>query len=314
MCGARKNIGGTLYTLTYGRPVAVHVDPIEKKPFFHVLPGERALSIATAGCNLRCKFCQNWQISQADPAKKRAYRLSPRQIVKLAQKKDCPAIAYTYTEPTIFYEYMLETAKLAKKAGILNVVHSCGFINPKPLRRLTKYVDAFNVDLKGFNKGFYRKMSAGRRGPILKAIKIIKEEGAWLELTNLIIPTENDSPKTIRRMCEWIKKNLGPNVPLHFARFYPQYKLKQHPPTPIKSLERAREIAREVGLNYVYVGNVPGHKAESTYSPYTGKLLIRRRGYTLLENNLKDGKSKFSGKKIPGIWQEDLQKNAASKK
>lgn len=305
LCGARKNINGKLYTLTYGKPVAIHIDPIEKKPFFHVLPGSRSFSIATAGCNLRCIFCQNWQISQANPSKAKSYKLSPEQIVNIAEKNNCSSIAYTYTEPTIFYEYMLDIAKIARQRGILNVMHTCGFIKPKPLRNLCKYMDAANVDLKGFAPDFYTKMSSGKLEPVLKAIKIIKEEGVWLEITNLIIPNSNDDTEVIRNMCEWIKENVGVNVPLHLSRFYPNYKLQSLPPTPVETLEKARKIAMDVGLNYVYIGNVPGHPAENTYSPYTKRVLIKRSGYTVTENNIINGKSKFTSKEIPGIWKEE---------
>jgi pyruvate formate lyase activating enzyme len=301
-CGVRINIEGKLYSLVYGKPVAVHIDPIEKKPLSHFLPGTRVLSIATAGCNLGCIFCQNWQISQVKPEEADHYNLSPLQVVALAATYECPSIAYTYTEPTIFYEYMLDTAILAKSAGIKNVMHSCGYINPEPLKRLLKYMDAANVDLKGFSEEYYEEMCFGRLEPVLTTIKTVKEEGVWLEITNLIVPGKNDDPKMIRTMCKWIRKELGPDVPLYFGAFHPNYKLKGVPPTPIKTLEMAHKIAREEGLNYVYIGNVYGHMTEHTYCPKCGKIVIKRAGYTILENNLKHGKCKFCGEKIPGVW------------
>lgn len=301
-CGVRINIEGKLYSLVYGKPVAVHVDPIEKKPLSHFLPGTAVFSIATAGCNLGCIFCQNWQISQVKPEEADHYNLSPEQIVTLALTYECPSIAYTYTEPTIFYEYMLDIAKLAKKAGIRNVMHSCGYINPKPLKELLKYMDAANIDLKGFSEEYYQEMCLGRLEPVLTVLKTVKEEGVWLEITNLVVPGKNDDPKMIRKMCKWIIKNLGPDVPLYFGAFYPHYKLKGVPPTPVKTLEKAYEIAKEEGLNYVYIGNVYGHMTEHTYCPKCGRVVIKRRGYTILENNLKDGRCKFCEQRIVGVW------------
>jgi pyruvate formate lyase activating enzyme len=301
-CGVRININGELYSLVYGKPVAVHIDPIEKKPLSHFLPGTPVFSIATAGCNLGCIFCQNWQISQVKPEEADHYNLSPEQVVALAVSYECPSIAYTYTEPTIFYEYMLDTAKLAKKAGIKNVMHSCGYINPKPLKELLKYMDAANIDLKGFSEEYYEEMCFGRLEPVLTTLKTVREEGVWLEITNLIVPGKNDDPKMIRKMVKWIKKNLGPDVPLYFAAFHPHYKLKGVPPSPVKTLEMAYKIAREEGLNYVYIGNVYGHMTENTYCPRCGKVVIKRLGYKILENNLKNGRCKFCGEKIPGVW------------
>ncbi len=302
-CGVRKNIGGKLYSLVYGKPGAVHIDAIEKKPLFHVLPGSRTFSIATAGCNLRCKFCQNWQISQAKPEEVQSVNLEPAQVVAKTKESNCKSITYTYTEPTIFYEYALETAKIARKEGLKNYMHSAGFINPKPLRELCKYLDAANVDLKGFSEDYYQKFCQGHLKDILRSLKIIKEEGVWLEITNLIIPTLNDDPKLIREMCMWIKDNLGAETPVHFSRFYPMYKLRNLSPTPISTLEKARKIARDVGLKFVYIGNIPGHQGENTYCPACHKLLIERVGYSILSNNLEKGRYKFCRRKIPGIWE-----------
>lgn len=301
-CKVRENRDGKLYSLVYGKPCAVHIDPIEKKPFFHVAPSSSVFSIATVGCNLRCIFCQNWQISQTSPEETRYYDMEPVQTVDALTKTGSRIIAYTYTEPTVFYEYMLDTARLIKEQGFFNTMHSCGYINPAPLKELLKYMDAINIDLKGFNERFYRKMSSGRLGPVLETLKTIKQEGVWLEITNLIIPSANDDPEDIRKMCEWIKENLGEDTPLHFGRFFPNYKLINLPPTPTETLERARQIALDVGLKYVYIGNLPGNPAENTYCPECGELLVKRVGYIVEENNIIDSKCKFCGYKIAGRW------------
>ncbi|MDD5382087.1 MAG: AmmeMemoRadiSam system radical SAM enzyme [Candidatus Margulisbacteria bacterium] len=302
LCGVRINLEGKLYSLVYGKPIAIHVDPIEKKPLSHFLPGTTAFSISTAGCNLGCVFCQNWQISQVKPEEAEHYNFEPEKIVNMALDARSPTIAYTYTEPTIFYEYMLATAKLAKKKGLRNIMHSCGYINPEPLKELLKYMDACNIDLKGFSEDFYQQMCYGRLEPVLETIKTIKKQGVWLEITNLVIPGKNDDPKMIRAMCRWIKANVGPDVPLYFSAFYPQYKLANVPPTPVESLEKAYKIAREEGLNFVYVGNVYGHLKENTYCPKCGEAVVKRLGFSIEANNLINGKCKFCGYKMPGVW------------
>lgn len=306
VCTVRINRDGMLYTLGYGNPIAVHVDPIEKKPFFHVLPGTGAFSIAVAGCNMRCLFCQNWQISQSRPDESEAYDMPPEEVVSRAIASKSPFIVYTYTEPTVFYEYMLDISKLARAGGLRNGMHTCGYINPEPLKELLKYMDAVNVDLKGFNEEFYRKMGMmAELKPVLDTIKTIKDEGVWLELTNLVIPGQNDDPGEIRRMCLWIKEKLGDEVPLHFSRFTPSFQLQNLPPTPLKKLEEAYRIAKEAGLKYVYIGNVPGHpQGENTYCPHCGKAIVGRIGYQILENNIKAGKCGFCGERIAGIWGE----------
>ena len=306
VCTVRINKDGKLYTLGYGNPVAVHIDPIEKKPFFHVAPGEPVFSLAVAGCNMRCIFCQNWQISQSRPDETQNYNLSPEEVVEKTIKSNCKFIAYTYTEPTVFYEYMLDIVKLAREKGIKNTMHSCGYINAEPLRELLKHMDAVNIDLKGFTEEFYAKIGLlAQLKPVLETLKIIKEDGIWLEITNLLIPGFNDDPKKIKEMCIWIKENLGDEVPLHFSRFIPNYKLQNLPPTPIEKLEEAYKIAKEVGLKYVYIGNVPGHAGENTYCPNCGKIIVKRIGYEILENNINDGKCKFCGYKIAGRWTPD---------
>jgi len=302
-CGVRENREGALYALSYGKLVALHIDPIEKKPLFHFLPGTKAFSIATAGCNLKCKFCQNWEISQKLPEEVNYEYIAPEDLVKKIRESGCNVIAYTYTEPTIFYEYMLETAKLARACGIKNVMHSSGYVNEKPLRELAKYMDAANIDLKGFSDDYYVKMSEGTLEPVLKSLKVLKEEKVHLEITNLVLPGYNDDNENVTKMCLWIKENLGPETPLHFSRFWPLYKLAALNPTPLETLERARKIAQGAGLKYVYIGNMPGHDGESTYCPRCKKIVVKRSGYSILEINLANGKCKFCGEFIEGVWQ-----------
>ncbi len=302
-CGVRENQNGALYTLSYSKAVSVHIDPIEKKPLFHFLPSTKAFSVATAGCNLRCKFCQNWEISQKKTEEVEFVYIKPEELVKKAITSGCFTIAYTYTEPTVFYEYMLETAKIAKAQGLRNVMHSCGYINEKPLRELIKYLDAANIDLKGFSEEYYAKVSGGTLEPVLNTLKILKKEGVHLEITNLVLPGLNDNPQEITRMCLWINENLGSDTPVHFSRFFPTYKFIALNPTPVETLEKAREIALECGLKYVYIGNVAGHQAENTYCPKCGKMVIERKGYFVSGFNLKDGKCSFCGEKIEGVWE-----------
>ena len=300
-CRARMNKDGTLYSLVYGKPCAVHVDPIEKKPFFHFLPGTTAFSIATAGCVLSCKFCQNWQISQAKPEDTDTYDLPPEKVVSNAVAYKCRSVTYTYTEPTVFYEYMYDTAVIAKKQGIKNTMHSCGYINEKPLRTLSKYMDAADIDLKGFTEDFYSRICSGSLRPVLNSLVILKEEGVWLEITNLVIPTLNDDLKIIREMSRWIVKNLGADVPIHFSRFFPHYKLTNLPPTPIETLEGARKTAMDAGLKFVYIGNIL-HEGENTFCPKCKKVLIERMGYFVKQNHVSNGKCKFCNTSIPGVW------------
>jgi pyruvate formate lyase activating enzyme len=301
-CGVRENRDGKYYSLVYGNPCAVHVDPVEKKPFYHLLPASTSFSIATAGCNFRCKFCQNWEISQTPPDETYNMELPPEKVVALAKKAGSRSIAYTYVEPTIFFEYMLDTARLAKKEGILNVCHSNGFINPGPLKDLCQVLDAANIDLKAFTEDYYSSMSQGRLAPVLQTLKTMKGQGVHVEITNLVVPTKNDDAEIVSKMCDWIKSELGPETPVHFSRFYPLYKLRNLPPTPVSTLEKIRQIAMNAGLEYVYIGNVPGHEGERTYCSRCKKLLIFRQGYSIGEVHLAKGKCKFCGKPIPGIW------------
>jgi pyruvate formate lyase activating enzyme len=300
-CNARKNIKGTLYSLVYGKSVSAAIDPIEKKPLYHFYPGSTAFSIGTVGCNLRCKQCQNWQTSQAKPGEFFTQDLAPEQIVDAAVNNGCKAIAYTYNEPTIFYEYMLDTAKRAKKSGIKNVMVSNGYINQEPLQELCKYMDGVNCDLKSFENNFYKKICAGTLSPVLDTLKILKKSKVWFEIAYLIIPTLNEDLVNIKKMCIWIKKNLGTAYPLHFTAFYPCYKLDNLPKTPSESQLKAREIALKVGLQYVYAGNVSTAEGNNTYCPNCKKLLIERYGFSVLANNLVNGNCSC-GHKIAGTF------------
>ncbi len=301
-CRARKNINGKLYALTYGQPVALHVDPIEKKPFAHVFPGTKSFSLATAGCNLRCKFCQNWEISQLDADEVNGEYVTPQDIVVRAKAAGAKTIAFTYTEPTIFYEYMLDIARVARQEGVACVMHSAGFINDAPLRELSQYLLAANIDLKGFDEKFYTSLTGGHLETVLNTLKILKEEGVWVEITNLLIPGANDSDEMIANLCLWVKDNLGAQTPIHFSRFYPMYKLVDLSPTPVATLKRAYTIAKKAGLEFVYIGNVPDTEGESIFCPVCGKLLIKRVGYTVLENHITDGHCPVCQHLVPGIW------------
>lgn len=301
-CGVRENRGGKLYTMVYGNPCALNNDPIEKKPFYHFLPGTLAFSIATAGCNLHCLYCQNWDISQKRPEETVNYDAPPEAVVSAALSRQSTSVAYTYSEPTIFYEYMLDTAHLARINGLRNVVISAGYINPDPLRQLCRVVDAIKIDLKGFNREFYRRVCSAERDPVLESIKTIHQEGVHLEIVNLVVPTLNDDLDELRELARWVRDNVGPDVPLHFTRFHPMYKLTNLPPTPVETLERAYDIAKEEGLHYVYVGNVPGHPGNNTLCPQCGRLLIARTGFSVMEYYLRDGKCPTCGTAIPGVW------------
>ena len=302
ICRSRVNKGGKLYTLAYGNPCAVNLDPIEKKPLFHFHPRSQALSIAATGCNFRCLNCQNWQISQVKPEAVRHYDLFPMAVVQKAIENQAASIAYTYSEPTTYFEYMLDTATIARKEGIYNLWVSNGFINPKPLQALCKVLDAANVNLKSFSDAVYRKLNGGRLKPVLETFKAMHDQGVHFEMTTLVVPGYVDDPEMIKSMCEWILENLGPNHPLHFLRFFPRYKLDRLPPTPVAKLTEFRNLAMKLGIRYVYVGNVPGHEGNHTYCHNCGRLLIKRTGYHIPEYNLNDDVCKFCNTKIPGIW------------
>jgi pyruvate formate lyase activating enzyme len=302
-CKNRINHKGKLYSIAYGNPCAVHIDPIEKKPLFHFLPTTKAFSIACAGCNLSCLNCQNWEISQVSPRETQNYDMMPSKVVELAKLNDCQTIAYTYSEPNTFYEYAMDTAQIAHQNGIRNVWKSSGYINEAPIRKIAKYLDAANIDLKSFDNNIYQKLNGAGLDPVLRTLKVLKEENVWLEITNLVIPTWTDNLDMIKRMCDWVAKNGLQDCPLHFNRFSPLYKLNQLPTTPVSTLEKARDIAVKAGIKYVFIGNVPGHLAENTYCPKCSKLLIERKGFSILNNFINKGKCKFCGEKIAGIWQ-----------
>jgi len=301
-CRVRVNYGGTLYTLVYGRLVAEHIDPIEKKPLDHFLPGTSVYSLATAGCNLSCLFCQNWQISQAFPEEAPFVARSPEEVVRLAIEAHCPSIAYTYTEPSVFYEYMLDCSRLAKQKGLSNVWVTCGYLNERPLRELAPYLDAANVDLKGFDERFYSKWCGAQLAPVLRTIEILKEEKVHIEITNLLVPGGNDDPDTIRKLCQWVVKNVGPQVPVHFSRYHPSYKMERPGPTPLATLRLARRIAAEEGLKYVYVGNIEEPEAMHTLCARCGETLIERRMFYVLANVVRSGTCPRCGARIPGVW------------
>jgi pyruvate formate lyase activating enzyme len=295
-CGVRKNVSGDLQSLVYGRLISANVDPIEKKPLFNFRPGSNVFSIATTGCNLHCKFCQNWEISQIINIPEREF--TPQEVVNAAKQSGCGGIAYTYTEPTIFYEFALETAKLAREAGLFNVWVSNGFINPAPLREIAKYLDAANIDIKG-DTAFYKKYAGGRLAPVMKTIRILHEKKVWTEVTNLLIPGLNDSDKQIKKMVADVAE-ISRAIPLHFSRYYPCYQMKTKP-TPASTLERAVKIGKKK-LKFVYAGNAVGNQWENTFCPKCGEKLVERRGIAFIVSNLKENRCPKCGIKIEGEW------------
>ena len=298
----RENRNGTYVTLSYGRPCVSHVDPIEKKPFFHVYPGKTAFSIATVGCNFTCKFCQNWDISQASPQDVRAPYRPPEEIVRMAAESKARAIAYTYSEPTIFTEYVLDCARAGREKGLASVVVSNGFIAAKPLEELCGAIAAIKIDLKAFTDTFYQDVCGGRLKPVQDTLKRLSVSKVWFEIVVLIIPTLNDGMDDIKRMAGWIAKELGPNVPVHFTRFHAAYKLQNLPDTPPRTLVRAREVARQEGCRFVYTGNMPGAESESTFCPQCQTALIRRDGHAVLSNDIVKGRCPKCQEVIPGVW------------
>jgi pyruvate formate lyase activating enzyme len=302
-CRTNFNHNGKLYSITYGNPCAIHVDPVEKKPLYHFLPATTAYSIATAGCNLACLNCQNWEISQASPRDTQNYDLMPDQVVKQAKLNNCRSIAYTYSDPVAFYEYTLDTSMLARQQGIRNLMISAGYINEDPLRRLLKYTDAGNIDLKSFDDSIYEMLNAGTLEPVLRTLKIFKEMGVWLEITNLVVPTWTDDLDMIKKMCEWLVDNELHMYPLHFSRFHPLYKLTNLPQTPVATLEKARQIALEAGIKYSYIGNVPGSGGTNTYCPKCKKLLIERIGFSIRQNHIVASHCGYCSEKIDGVWE-----------
>lgn len=301
-CGVRENQNGAYYTLVHSRPCSIHVDPVEKKPLFHFYPGTLAFSMATAGCNVNCKFCQNWEISQVRPEQVRSAEVSPDQLARLARDNGCVSIAYTYSEPVVFYEYVYDTAAAGNALGIKSLVISNGYIQQEPLRKLCSQVAGIKVDLKAFSEKFYREVVNGELKPVLESLVTIRKQKTWLEIVYLVVPTLNDSDQEFRGLCQWIRRELGSDVPIHFTRFHPEYLLKNLPPTPLKSLERAKRIADAEGLNYAYIGNVPGHPAENTYCPGCKEVVIQRTGFTIRKMSLKKGACAKCGTPVAGRW------------
>lgn len=302
-CGVRQNIDGVLYTFAYGEVIAANADPIEKKPLYHFLPGSTSFSIATIGCNFHCGFCQNWQISQQsfrDREHQAGRKFSPQELVDLALKYNCESISYTYTEPTIFFEYAFETAKLAKAAGLYNNFVTNGFMTKEMLQMIKPFLDAANVDLKSFRDDFYRNICAAKLTPVLDSIRLMKELGIWVEITTLVIPGQNDSKEELSDIAEFIA-GVDKNIPWHISRFHPDYKFDDYVPTPEITLKQTQELGFEAGLRYVYVGNVYGW-GNDTYCHACKKLLIKRDVFSVLENNIKEGKCSFCNAEIPGVF------------
>lgn len=301
-CYVRQNIKGKLVSLAYGKPYAVNVDPIEKKPLFHFLPGTKILSIGTSGCNMACKFCQNWDISEAKFDQERALDFPPERVAQMAIHYEAKSIAYTYNEPTIFAEYAMDTAKLGHEVNLKNVMVTNGYISPSAIKDVYRNIDGANVDLKALSEDFYQKLTLSHLQPVLECIKQLKELNVWIEITNLVIPTYNDDIKTVTEMCEWIMSELGEFVPLHFTAFHPDYKLKNIPQTKPGTLIKLRKHALDMGLKYVYVGNIINEEASSTYCHNCHSLLIRRSWYHNDIVNLENGKCKTCDAVIPGIF------------
>ncbi len=303
VCSVRENRGGVYYTLLHGRARAIHVDPIEKKPLFHYLPGTHALSVGGVGCNLQCIFCQNWDLSRSAPEEMPAVFTPPHGLVELARYSSCPTIAYTYNEPAVFAEYLMDTADAGHEAGIRSVAVSNGYLQQEALREIYGKMDAVKIDLKAFSETFYHRVAKGRLKPVLDSLLTLRAMNKWTEIVYLVIPTLNDGDEELRRAAAWIKQHLGAETPLHFTRFHPEYELKYLPVTPMAKLERAKAIAEAEGLHYVYIGNVPGHPAQNTFCPQCHALLVERAGFATVRVLLgKDGACPQCRHSIPGIW------------
>ncbi|CEG13729.1 conserved hypothetical protein [groundwater metagenome] len=307
ICGVRENRNGILYSLNYGKIIARNVDSIEKKPFFHFFPGSNAFSISSEGCNFSCKHCQNWEISQLVKERKEIYgeNFKPEGIVEMAKREECKSISYTYTEPTVFFEFAYETAKIAKQQGLYNNFVSNGYMSEQTINLMTsnKLIDAVNVDIKGFTEKFYGEICGASLEKLLKTTKLLKKTGIWIEITTLLIPTLNDSEKQIKGVIEFVRYELGKETPLHFSLFYPYYKLTHIPPTPIETARKAREVALELGLRYVYTGNYPGDERENTYCYNCKNLLIKRCGFMVEKNLIEKGRCPHCGANIDGVFE-----------
>jgi pyruvate formate lyase activating enzyme len=303
ICGVRQNIGGTLFSLVYDKIIAANVDPIEKKPLFQFYPGSKAYSIATVGCNFSCRHCQNADISQFTRERKGYIvgdAVSPEDIARDAQRSRCTSIAYTYTEPTVFFELCYDTAALAHTKGIKNIFVSNGYMTPEALTEISPYLDGINIDLKGFTEKFYKEICGARLEPVLRTIKLAKELGIWVEVTTLVIPTLNDSSSELTQIAEFIK-GVDRDIPWHISQFYPAYQMTQLSRTPVETLHIAREIGLKAGLHYVYEGNVPGRGNENTYCYSCGSPLIERWGYSILKNTIEDGHCPTCKASIAGV-------------
>jgi pyruvate formate lyase activating enzyme len=310
ICGVRQNKGGKLYTHVFGEVIAAHVDPIEKKPLHHFLPGTTSFSIATIGCNFRCPFCQNWEISQSSKRKEEGasgYKLSPEGVVAAAKENGCQSISYTYTEPTIFFEYAYETAKLADKEGLGNVFVTNGYMTAEALETIKPYLDACNVDLKSFREEFYHKLCQAHLEPVLESIRLMRKLGIWVEVTTLVVPGENDGDDELKDIARFIAET-DPDIPWHVSRFHPDYKLTDKKATPVETLRRAYAIGKSEGLRYIYVGNVYG-ESEDTQCPSCGKALIRRQGFLVSDFKLKDSSCPFCGAHIAGVFKGIMRKS-----
>jgi pyruvate formate lyase activating enzyme len=303
-CFIRVNRGGKLYSLGYGAPAALQVDPIEKKPLNHFLPGTRVFSLGTAGCNMGCFFCQNWDISKSHQDQVNARDVPPEAVPELALSHGCDSIAFTYNEPTIWGEYIIDICRAAKSSGLKTVMVSNGYITREAFHDIYDYIDAANIDLKAFTENFYGKITLTHMQPVLDTLLLLKKETpVWFEITNLMIPTLNDDPEETRKLAGWILENLGADVPLHFTAFHPDFKLQNKPPTPPETLHRARSIAMEAGLHYVYEGNIVTD-AGSTFCPQCNLRVIRRSWHKVEENMLRDGKCPRCSRSIPGVWEK----------
>lgn len=305
-CFVRQNVGGQMVLNTYGRSTGFCIDPVEKKPLNHFYPGTSVLSFGTAGCNLGCKFCQAWEITKSHEVLDRlSVRASPELIAEAAVKFGCRSVAFTYNDPVIWAEYAIDTARACHERGLKTIAKTAGYINAEPRREFFEAMDAADVDLKGFTEDFYQHYSLGHLQPVLDTLTwLARESSVWLEITNLVIPGANDAPEDIRRMCVWIRDTLGAEVPLHFTAFHPDFRMLDRPPTPIETLNQARDIAIEVGLKYVYTGNVSDVKRQSTYCPGCGRCLIERNWYTLGEYHVRDGHCAFCNAKIVGHFED----------
>jgi len=302
-CRARTNLGGKHYNRGYAKPCIIRIDPVEKIPLNHVLPGTKMMTIAVGGCNMRCIYCQNWQQSQKRPDQLKTFDLSPAEVISSARKKKIKTIGFTYTEPVSFLEYVKDIAIAAKKARMKVLVGSAGYINPEPLLDIAPYVDAFGITLKGFDKDFYSHAIGAQMEPVLETIETIKKKtDCWLELVNLIVPTYNDDTKQIMKMVDWIGSTVGNDVPVHFARFVPMYKLNNLPRTPVQTLESACQTAKKAGLHYVYTSNIAPHEGTNTYCHRCHEPVIQRLGFKILEIKMKKGVCPKCKNKLPGIW------------